>query len=136
MSLSELITELGKVKEASNSAYERYKELRDIQDQLKYQLEAQLRSSGLRSVKGADYQAVITEKPSVVIKHEASVIDWLEHAPDIESDQYIGLKATEFKSFADKYLKGTGEIIPGTEIVIKESLSIRKNKKEQNHVSQ
>lgn len=136
MSLSELLAELGKARVASTGAYERYKELKGIEDQLRYELELQLKSSGLKSAKGADFQAVITEKPTVVVKHEASVIDWLQHAPNIESDQYIGLKTTEFKSFADKYLKGTGEIIPGTEVVIKESLSIRANKKEKQDVSQ
>jgi hypothetical protein len=131
MSLSELLAELGKARVASNGAYERYKELKGIEDQFRYELEAQLQSSGLKSVKGADFQAVITQKPSIVIKHPESVIDWLEHAPDIEKDQYIGLKETAFKKFAETYLKGTGEVIPGTDVEVKESLSIRANKRKE-----
>jgi hypothetical protein len=126
--LSRLLTELGTARLASSNAYERYKELKGIEDQLRYELEATLNGLGLKSAKGKDFIASIAEKPTIVVTHEQSVIEWLRETPEVESDRYIGLKATEFKSLAQAYLKGTGEVIPGTEVQIKESLSIRANK--------
>jgi len=129
MSLSELVAALGNAREASSNAYERYKELKGLEDQLRYELENKLRSDGLKSAKGVDFTASISEKPTIVIRNEATIIEWLKHTPDVESDQYIGLKATEFKSLALSMLKGSGEIVPGAEVEVKESLSIRSNKK-------
>lgn len=129
MSLSELVAALGKARKASNNAYEAYKEQKAIEDQLRYELEAKLHTDGLKSAKGADFTASLVEKPTVVIKHEPSVIEWLKTAPNVEADRYIGLKTTEFKSLAQAMLKGTGELVPGTEVEVKESLAIRSNTK-------
>lgn len=129
LSLSELVAALGQARAASTNAYEGYKEQKAIEDQLRYELEAKLHTDGLKSAKGADFTASITEKPTVVIKNEPAIIEWLKSTPDIESDQYIGLKTTEFKSLAQSLLKGTGEVIPGTEVEIRESLAIRSNTK-------
>lgn len=129
MSLSDLVAALGKARVASTNAYEAYKEQKTIEDQLRYELEAKLRSDGLKSAKGADFTASITEKPTVVIKNEAAIVEWLKNTPDVESDQYIGLKTTEFKSLAQSMFKGTGELIPGTDVEVKESLAIRANAK-------
>lgn len=127
--LSRLITELGVARQATSNAYEAYKELKSFEDQLRYELENELHTVGLKTAKGNDFTASLMETPRVIIKHEGSVINWLRNKPDIETDRYIGLKATEFQTFARTYLKGTGEIIPGTDIEIRESLSIRANKK-------
>jgi hypothetical protein len=129
MSLSELIAALGKARTTASGLYNTYKEAKGYEDQLRYELELKLKETGLKSVKGADYSAVITETPRIVIKHEQSVIEWLKEAPNIETDQYIGLKATEFQTLAKTMLKGTGELVPGTEVEVRESLSIRANKK-------
>ena len=129
MSLSELIDALGKAKIASNNAYEAYKELKGIEDEIRYELEATLNASGLRSVKGSTYTASIAQKPTIVIQQEQLIIEWLKGAPNIEYDHYIGLKATEFKKLAEVLLKDTGEVIPGTDVEIRESLSIRSNVK-------
>jgi hypothetical protein len=129
MSLSELVAALGEARAASTGRYEAYKESKGLEDQLRYELELKLKETGLKSVKGADYNAVITETPRIVVKHEQSVIDWLKNTPDVESDRYIGLKTTEFQSLAKSMLKGTGEVIPGTEVEVRESLAIRSNTK-------
>lgn len=129
MSLSELVAALGEARAASTGRYEAYKESKGIEDQLRYELELKLKETGLKSVKGADYNAVITETPRIVVKHEQSVIDWLRNTPDVEPDRYIGLKTTEFQSLAKSMLKGTGEVIPGTEVEVRESLAIRSNTK-------
>lgn len=128
MSLSELVAALGEARAASTGRYEAYKESKGIEDQLRYELELKLKETGLKSVKGADYNAVITETPRIVVKHEQSVIDWLKEAPNIETDQYIGLKAAEFQGLAKAMLKDTGEMVPGTEVEVRESLAIRSNK--------
>ncbi len=128
MSLSDLVAALGEARLATTNCYEAYKEVKGIEDNLRYELEQQLKAEGLKSVKGANFSAVITETPCVVVKHESSVIDWLRNTPDVEADQYIGLKATEFQNLAKTMLKGTGEVIPGTEVEVRESLAIRANK--------
>jgi hypothetical protein len=128
MSLSELVAALGDARTAAANSYQTYKEAKGIEDQLRYELEVLLKEQGLKSVKGSNYSAVITETPRVVVKHEGSVIEWLRNAPDVETDRYIGLKATEFQSLAKSMLKGTGEVIPGTEVEVRESLAIRANK--------
>lgn len=129
MPLSDLVAALGHARAATTSCYEAYKEVKGIEDQLRYELENMLTAMGLKSAKGADFTASIIEKPTIVVKREQDVIEWLQSTPDIESDRYIGLKTTEFKSLALSLLKGTGEIIPGTEVEARESLAIRSNTK-------
>jgi hypothetical protein len=129
MSLSELVAALGEARTASSNAYEGYKEIKGHEDQLRYELELKLHDMGLKSAKGEDFTASIVEKPTIVVKHEQSVIDWLKNTPDVEPDRYIGLKTTEFQSLAKSMLKGTGEVIPGTEVEVRESLAIRSNTK-------
>jgi hypothetical protein len=128
MSLSELVAALGESRAASTNAYEAYKEKKGIEDQLRYELELKLKEQGLKSAKGTDFQATITETPRIVIKNETSVIEWLRNTPDVEPDRYIGVKTTEFQTLAKSMLKGTGEVIPGTEVEVRESLAIRANK--------
>lgn len=128
-SLSELVAALGEARTASSNAYEAYKELKGIEDQLRFELEATLHNEGLKSAKGQDFTASLIETPRIVIRHEQSVIEYLRSTPDIEADRYIGVKSTEFQSLAKSLLKGTGEIIPGTKVEVRESISIRSNSK-------
>lgn len=132
MPLSEIITALGDARKAASNAYMRYKELKDIEDQLRYELELELRFQHLKSVKGADYSAVLTETPRIVIKQEHEVMAWLQEAPDIETDRYVGVKSAEFQTLAKSLLKGTGEIIPGTTVEVRETLAIRAIKPKEN----
>lgn len=129
MSPSELIAALGAAKQKASNAYMAYKQLKNAEDALRYELELKLKAEGLKSAKGKDFTASIVEKPTVIIKDEAAVIGWLREAPNIEADLYIGLKSTEFNSLAQSMLKGTGELIEGTAVEVKESLSIRANAK-------
>lgn len=129
MTLSELIAALGQARTASNGAYEHYKELKGLEDQLRYELELELKQSGLKTAKGHNFTATIVERPTVVVKNETEVLEWLREAPNVESDLYIGLKKTEFSSLATSMLKGTGEVIPGTEVEVRESLAIKANAK-------
>lgn len=125
--LSELIKSLGEARNAARNTYERYKELKGIEDQIRYQLELELKVSGLKTAKGHDFTASIVERPTVVVRNETEVMEWLREAPEVEADQYIGLKKTEFNTLANSVLKGTGEVIPGTEIEVRESLAIKAN---------
>lgn len=129
MTISELIEQLGINKNLANETYTAYKKLKEAEEVLKAELYAKLTETGLKSAKGGKYTASITEKPSIVINHEQSILDWLKESPNVEADAYIGLKATPFKSLAMQVLKETGEIVPGTELQTTESLSIRANKK-------
>lgn len=130
-SLSDLVAALGNAREAASGAYMAYKEIKGIEDQLRYELELMLHEQGLKTVKGQDFTASISETPRILIKNEQAVIDWLKEAPNIETDRYIGLKATDFQTLAKSILKGTGEVIPGTEVEVRESLAIKSNKKKE-----
>lgn len=128
MSVSALIEAIGELKSAQSETYKAYKEMQKTEAELKTQLMEELHAIGLKSAKGEKYSASISKKLDIAVTHEQSVIDWLENTPNVESDAYIGLKVTSFKPLALKVLKETGEIIPGTETVTKESLSVKENK--------
>lgn len=127
-SLSSLVSALGRARDARVKAYESYQRYKEVEDSLRVDLFALLQAQELRSAKGRDFTASIVARPSIAITHEPSVLEWLDHAPDIEKDMYVGLKAAAFKRFAEIYLKGTGEQIPGTELQLRETIAIKKNK--------
>lgn len=127
--VSELVTKLGAMSTESRALYKRYKELKEVEDVLRFELTQALHETGLLTAKTPEFTASIAKRPSVMVVHEQSVLDWLRETPDIETDQYIGLKTTNFKTLAMSLLKGTGEIIPGTELVETESITIKANKK-------
>lgn len=129
MNVAELLEKLGAIKRDANNTYSLYKGFKEKEDELKAELLAQLKDSGLKSAKGNDFTASISETPTVVIKHEPSVLEWLRNAPDVEADVYIGVKGREFGTLTKQMLKETGEIPDGTEVEIRESLSIRSNTK-------
>lgn len=129
MNVSELLNKLGKNKRESAELYKAYKELKDEEDSLKELLTIQLKEAGLKSAKGEDFTASITETPTVVIKDEPAVLEWLQNTPNVESDFYIGVKKPEFNTLAKQMLKDTGELANGTEVEVRESLAIRSNKK-------
>lgn len=128
MTIAEIINELGEVKSQANNLYVAYKEYKQTEDELKQELELKLRDSGLQSAKGEKYTASISGTPRVIIKDEASVLEWLENTPNVEADFYIGVKRPEFQTLAKQMLKETGELANGTELEIIQSLAIRKNK--------
>jgi hypothetical protein len=130
-SLSDKVAELGQAIALRQNAYESYKEFKRVEDEIRYEVEIALDNAGLKSAKAKDYTASMVPKPRIIVKNEHEVMDWIKAEPDIESDQYIGLKNSQFQVLAKSILKGTGEYIPGTEVVIKESLAIRSNKKKE-----
>jgi len=130
MTIPELMTELGKLRLASDEAYEEYKIKKMEYDSMKLQLLETLEATGLKSAKTDDYTASIVTKPSIIVTHEESIIEWLKDNPDVEEDQYIGLKQSSFKPLASQWFAKTGEKIPGTETQVSEYLSIKNNKKD------
>jgi len=130
MTIPELMSSLGKLRSESDELYETYKIKKMEADSMRFQLLEALEATGLKSAKTDDFTASIVSKPNIIVTHEASVIDWLKHQPDIESDQYIGLKQSSFKPLAAQWFIKTGEKIPGVETQISETLAIRTNKKE------
>ncbi len=125
MTVSDLVNELGKLSSQNKQLYKTYKEQKENEDSLRAELVAKLEETGLKSAKTNDFMASIAQRTDIRVTHEQSVLDWLKEAPDIETDQYIGLKTTNFKVLAKEVRKQTGEIIPGTEVVLSESLSIK-----------
>lgn len=129
MNVSELIELIGHTKSEASKLYKSYKELSDKETEFKSELQVKLTDMGLKSAKADKYSVSIAQRPSIQITNEQSAIDWLRGEPNLETDQFIGLKATEFKKLALYRLseKGGGEIIPGTELVMSESISIKEN---------
>jgi hypothetical protein len=126
MSVSELINEIGVKKRMSNDLYAQYKDYKDEETTLKNVLGDKLHTLGLRSAKGLDYTASIAESPTLIIQDEAKVIAWIKDKLPGEADYYIGIKKTEFNSLAKTVAK-EDKTIDGTELVVNQSLSIRKN---------
>ena len=123
--MEDLLKKLKQASDLSSKAYSAYKEAKEIEDKLRQDVREQMLSTGLLSAKTKDLTASIVNKPTIEIKHEQSAVEWLKNEPNLETDQFIGLKATEFKKFALHRLKETGEEIPGTIIIMNQSLSIR-----------
>lgn len=128
MDLSEVINQYGQAKKQANQIYTEYKKQMILVESLRFQLQEKLNDVGLRSAKSADFGVSIVSKPIINVTNEQSVVEWLKTTPNIEYDQYIGLKLTPFKSMALEYLKQTGEVINGTEFETKETISIKANK--------
>lgn len=126
--ISELIERIGKIKNKANSLYGQYKDLKEEEESLKYALQIQLREAGLKSAKGSDYTASIASRSEIIITSEPDLMEWLQNTPNIESDFYIGVKRPEFTALAKSMLKDTGELANGTQVEVRESLSIRGNK--------
>lgn len=129
LTLAEILKTLGETKVNANEAYKTYKVYKEVEDNLKAELMFKLKDTGLKSAKGDAFTASITEKPTVVVKSEIDVIEWLKNNPEIESDFYIGLKKAEFGLMANAQLKDTGEVPNGCDVEVRESLAIRANKK-------
>lgn len=127
-SLSELVSRLGVARRASQEAYEYYQQLKALENLIREELHMALTLSELRSAKGKDFTVSIASRKRIIVKNEFEVIDWLKSQPDLEYDQYIGLKSRPFDVFATSLLKGKGELVPGTDTVSEESLVIKKNK--------
>jgi len=126
MELQSLIDEYGELKSKANKLYSEYKDLVVVVEEKRYELQKMLEATGLRSVKSANYGVSTVSKRNIAVTNEHLVMEWLKDTPDIEGDLYIGVKLTQFKQLADQVLKQTGEIIPGTEVSTKETISIKK----------
>jgi hypothetical protein len=128
MEIAYLVASLGELKSAQAETYKALKGMKETEEVLKQELMAKLSDNGLRSAKGEKYSASIASRSDIIVVDETAVVEWLKNEPNVEEDQYIGLKLLNFKPLANQVLKETGEIIPGTDRVIKESLSIKENK--------
>lgn len=126
--LEELVDALNECIAQTQVYYKGYQDAKQREDNLRMALKEQMQSTGFLSVKTKALTASIVNKPTIEIKHEQSALEWLKNEPNIEVDEFIGLKVTPFKKLALHRLseKGGGEIIPGTEMVMNQSLAIRK----------
>ena len=122
--MEDLLKQLNGASNLSKKAYLAYKEAKEIEDRLREDVREIMLSTGLLTAKTKDLTASIVYKPTIEIKHEQSALEWVRNEPNLEQDQFIGLKP-EFKKFALHRLKETGEIIPGTQAIMNQSLSIR-----------
>ncbi len=134
MNLSELLDKLGTARKEAADTYKFYKEQKQVEDDLRSELLITLREIGLKSAKNKDFTVSIAETPTIVIRDEHAVMEWLQNTPNVESDFYIGIKKTEFNTLAKQMLKETGELANGTEVEFREALSIRASKSNKGEV--
>lgn len=129
MELTNLIDLYGEQKTKANALYAEYKTLMEEVERTRRSLQIALESTGLRSAKSEKFGVSTVTKVDVFISNEHLAMEWLKDAPNIEADAYIGLKTTAFKKLATEMLKQTGEVADGTEVMQKETISIKANKK-------
>lgn len=129
MNVNELLDLIGNERQRLNKMYAEYKDGMVKLAELKMQLLDTLNQAGLKSAKNDHFGVSIVQKPKLDVVSEQAVKEWLENAPNVEADAYIGLKLTPFKQLATTWFKDTGEMIDGVEYSSEESLTIRNNKK-------
>ena len=129
MNVNELLDLIGNKRQRLNKMYAEYKDGMVKLAELKMQLLDTLNQAGLKSAKNDHFGVSIVQKPKLDVVNESAVREWLENAPNVEADAYIGLKLTPFKQLATTWFKDTGEMIDGVEYSSEESLTIRNNKK-------
>lgn len=128
MDISKMIKQLGEVKSEQKLLRQKLDVLKQVEADLKADLQAQLDTLGLKSVKGERYQASMATKSDIVVTHEPSVVEWLKQHPEVEYDAYVHLDKSAFKTLAKQVMKTTGEVIPGSDTVHTQYLSIKENK--------
>lgn len=126
--LSDLAASLNTVIEANKLQYAVYKAGKDLEDELRHQIQEELHANQLKQIKTDDTTISLSERSSLQIMNESMVIDWLRNEPNVEVDAYIGVKRANLETLAKQMLKETGEIIPGTDTQYNEVLSIRTKK--------
>lgn len=128
MKISNLVDEIGTINRQAADLYKQYKVLKESEDKLRQELMIELSESGLKSAKTDRFIASTSTRHDFLVENEHTVREWLTEQPDVEEDFYIGLKLTPFKTLAKEVLKKSGEIIPGTELTSKETITIKGNK--------
>lgn len=128
--LSDLAASLNVVIAENKLQYNVYKAGKDLEDELRRQIQEELHANELKQIKTDNTTISLTERPSLQIMNEAMVIEWLNSEPNVEAGAYIGVKRANLETLAKQMLKETGEIIPGTDTQITETLSIRTKKVE------
>lgn len=118
---------LGETAKATKELYAAYQEGRNEEMLLRKALSLKLKEMGLLSAKTPFYTAAISVRKQIAVVDEQTASEWIQEQ-QLETEQYFGLKLTPFKSMAMAYLKDTGEVIPGTEIVEQESIAIKEVK--------
>ena len=84
----------------------------------------------LKTVKN-DYATVMVKPTaSVVISDQHKVMDWLKENPDYDLETYLRLDKKMVDPIIKHVLTEDGEVVPGTEIVTAETISISRNKKD------
>lgn len=126
--LSDLAASLNVVITENKLQYNVYKAGKDLEDELRRQIQEELHANKLQQIKTDNTTISLTERSSLQIMNEAMVIEWLNSEPNVEADAYIGVKRANLETLAKQMLKETGEIIPGTDTQVTETLSIRTKK--------
>ena len=130
MNIPDLMNELVIARRNTQSAYEVYKACKETENEIRNDLLQELRDTGLKSVSDSETgnTAAILKREQIKVTSETKVMQWLKDNPSMEVEQYISLHKAAFEPVAKAWLKQTGEVIPGTEIVDNEYLAIKEKK--------
>ena len=93
----------------------------DIQDIMR-------QTSSKRSDPVAGYFAVREERKSIVINDEDALNDWLEENV-MSPEDYRKIDVSAIRALAEERLRDYGELLPGVDQVVTETISIRTAKK-------
>lgn len=134
MDLQTKILRLGALRDLYSEAYDKYQELKAEYDMTRFLITQEMGQQGIKSLESGPFLTVRTVKPDLKLTDEAALLNWLQEQPNLETDMYIGLKWTNFKPVAKTLLKKDGEIPPGTELTMTESVTLKlKEKGEQDN---
>lgn len=126
----EIMNDLSDVRDLGNETYAYYKSLKATEEGYRLELDAMLRSMGLREAKTSDGKltAYFTKRQKITVFDPADVRAWLKSHDMLENDYFkpdTRLLATLNKSA----FKELGENIAGIEVTEDESLSLKDNSK-------
>lgn len=126
--MEELIAKLIHVKNLRKALSDQDRELKGDEELLKAEVRVKLQELGMTSAKTQSGSVSVVQKPNLVITNEQAVREWLENTPEVESDLYIRLDKTAFKSLAKSWFDNTGELINGTDTEVSEYLQVKEKK--------
>lgn len=127
MKISEHLEKYTKAKHEADEAYQKYAEKRDKADALKAALWEQMQKIGVDSVKSTVGTASVRRTQGFQITDMDLVRNWLMDN-GIDETPYIKFNKTGIDSLLATALKKNGELVPGTQLVTTEALSIREAK--------
>lgn len=128
MEIKQLLELLAWQKQSYEECKQEYDEAKEKLDITKQLLMDKLAEIGLKSAKNDELTVSIVSKPYFKVLDQTAAMDWLKDEPEVDERVYIKtiVDSKALEGLAKEVLKKTGEIIPGSEFVSSEYMSVRK----------